>query len=198
MPSGLIAALAAPIREVAAQVGPGWSDEGDPATSLAEVRDRLADLSAAARIGWERVAERWSGAGADGAADFMSGVADSADRLAQRIDELRVSTAGAADAVSWARSRLQDVISRFEERAAAIEARLDEPGAAEELREEARRALNEAVAVVDELRTELDGHAADVGASTAPAPATAPSGATAGAPTAPAGFGSPAGLGGIP
>src|SRR3954470_16561915 len=202
MPSGLIAALAAPIREVAAQVGPGWSDEGDPATSLAEVRDRLADLSAAARIGWERVAERWSGAGADGAADFMSGVADSADRLAQRIDELRVGTAGAADAVSWARSRLQDIISRFEERAAAIEARLDEPGAAEELREEARRALNEAVAVVDELRTELDGHAADVEAPAAQmapmAPATAPAGTTAGAPTAPAGFGSPAGLGGIP
>jgi cell wall-associated NlpC family hydrolase len=201
MPSGLIAALAAPIREVAAQVGPGWSDEGDPATSLAEVRDRLADLSAAARIGWERVAERWSGAGADGAADFMSGVADSADRLAQRIDELRVSTAGAAEAVSWARSRLQDIISRFEERAAAIEARLDQPGAVEELREEARRALNEAVAVVDELRTELDGRTANVEAPAAPvAPAgpTAPAGAAAGAPTAPAGFAPPAGFGGMP
>jgi cell wall-associated NlpC family hydrolase len=131
----------------------------------------------------------------------MSGVADSADRLAQRTDELRVSTAGAADAVSWARSRLQDIISRFEERAAAIEARLDEPGAAEELREEARRALNEAVAVVDELRTELDGHAANVeapGAPMAPAAATAPAGATAGAPTAPAGFAPPAGFGGMP
>ncbi len=160
MPSGLIAALAAPIREVAAQVGPGWSDEGDPTTSLAQVRDRLADISAAARNGWSRTAEGWSGAGADGAATFMSGVAESADRLALRIDELRVSTAGAADAVAWARSRLRDILSRFEERAAAIEARLDEPGAAEELREEARRALNEAVAVVDELRTELDGHAA--------------------------------------
>jgi cell wall-associated NlpC family hydrolase len=206
MPSGLIAALAAPIREVAAQVGPGWSDEGDPATSLAEVRDQLADLSAAARTGWARVAERWSGAGADGAADFMSGVADSADRLAQRIDELRASTAGAADAVSWARSRLQDIISHFEERAAAVEARLDEPGAAEELREEARRALNEAVAVVDELRTELDGRAANVEAPAAqmtPAPmtsvgATAPAGSAAAAPTAPAGFASPAGFGGMP
>jgi len=200
MPSGLIAALAAPIREVAAQVGPGWSDEGDPAASLAEVRDQLADISAAARTGWERVAERWSGAGADGAADFMSGVAESADRLAQRIDDLRVGTAGAADAVSWARSRLQDIISRFEERAAAIEARLDEPGAPEELREEARRALNEAVAVVDELRTELDGHAAGIAAPAAPmtpAGPTAPAGATAGAPTAPAGFASPAGFGGM-
>ncbi len=44
MPSALIAALAAPIREVAAQVGPGWSDEGDPTVALAEVRDLLADV----------------------------------------------------------------------------------------------------------------------------------------------------------
>ena len=195
MPSGLIAALAAPIREVAAQVGPGWSDEGDPTTSLARVRDRLADISAVTRAGWSRAAERWSGAGADGAANFMSGVAESADRLALRIDELRVSTAEAADAVTWARSRLREILSRFEERAAAIEARLDEPGAAEELREEARRALNEAIAVVDGLRTELDGHAAGVAAPTAPAAAAE---MPSGAPTTPAGFGTPSGGGGTP
>jgi len=72
--------------------------------------------------------------------------ADAADRLSHRIDERRVGTANAADAVARARSRLHDIINRFEDRAAAIEARLDEPGAAEELRDEARRALNEAVA----------------------------------------------------
>jgi cell wall-associated NlpC family hydrolase len=192
MPSGLIAALAAPIRELAARVGPGWSDEGDPTTALARVRDQLADISAAARNSWNSAAERWSGAGADGAADFMSGVAESADRLALRIDDLRVSTADAAGAVAWARSRLRDIVSRFEERAAAIEARLDEPGAADELREEARRALNEAIAVVDQLQTQLDGHAAGVAAPTAPA------GVSNGAPTAPAGFGAPSGLGGPP
>ncbi len=203
MPSGLIAALAAPIREVAARVGPGWSDEGDPTTTLARVRDQLADISAAARTGWSRAAERWSGAGADGAADFMSGVAESADRLALRIDDLRVSTADAADAVAWARSRLRDIVNLFEERAAAIEARLDEPGAAEELQEEARRALNEAIAVVDELRTQLDGHAASVAAPMTPAGATAgaptaPAGVSGGAPTAPAAFGAPSGFSGMP
>ena len=97
-------------------------------------------------------------------------------------------TADATDAVARARSRLQDIVNRFEDRAAAIEARLDEPGAVEELREEARRALDEAIAVVDGLRTELDGHAADVAAPTAPAAAPA------GAPAAPAGFTAPAGL----
>ena len=128
MPSALIAALAAPIREVAAQVGPGWSDEGDPTAPLAEVRDLLADVSAAARSGWSRAADGWSGAGADGAADFVSLTAHAADRLAQRIDQLRASTAGAADAVARARSRLRNIINRFEDRAAAIEPRLDEPG----------------------------------------------------------------------
>jgi len=76
MPSGLIAALAAPIREVAASVGPGWSEPGDPIPSLAEVRDLLADVAAATRGGWSRTAEDWSGAGADGAAEFMSATAE--------------------------------------------------------------------------------------------------------------------------
>jgi cell wall-associated NlpC family hydrolase len=203
MPSGLIADLGAPIRELAAQVGPGWSDTGDPAISLAEVRDLLADVSAAARSGWSRTADDWTGAGADGAADFMSATADAADRLSHRIDELRVGTANAADAVARARSRLHDILDRFEDRAAAIEARLDEPGAAEELRDEARRALNEAVAVVDELRAELDGRAAAVAAPSTPAGLSAGTPPAAGM-TAPAGFGAgppaamPSGWGGMP
>ena len=187
MPSALIAALAAPIREVAAQVGPGWSGEGDPTVALAEVSDLLADVAAAARNGWSQTADGWSGAGADGAADFVTATAHAADQLALRIDQLRASAAGAADEVAWTRSRLKDIINRFEERAAALEPRLNEPWAVDELRAEAQRALDEAVAVVDELRTELDGHAAAVAA---PPPAAV----TAGAPSAPAGFTSPAGF----
>lgn len=188
MPSALIAALAAPIRELAAQVGPGWSDKGDPTVALTGVRDLLADVSAAARSGWSRTADGWSGAGADGAADFVSATAHAADQLALRIDGLRASTAGAADAVAWARSRLKDIINRFEDRAATLEPRLDEPWAVDELRAEAQRALNEAIAVVDELRSELDGHAAAVAAPPAPA------GLSTGAPVAPAGSTAPAGF----
>jgi cell wall-associated NlpC family hydrolase len=191
MPSALVATLAAPIREVAAQVGPGWSDEGDPTAALARVRDLLADVSAAARSGWARTVDGWSGAGADGAADFVSTTAHAAERLSLRIDQVRASTSDAADAVAWARSRLQDIINRFEDCAADIEAHLDEPGAVDELRAEARRALNEAVAVVDELRTELDGHAAAV---TSPSTAAVPTGA----PAVPAGFTAPAGFGAGP
>jgi cell wall-associated NlpC family hydrolase len=192
MPSGLVAALAGTDPRGGAQVGPGWSDMRDPTASLAEVRDLLADVAAAVRNGWSRTADGWRGAGADSAADFMSDAAAGADRLAMRIDDMRAGTANAADAVARARSRLHDIIDRFEERAAAIEARLDEPGAVEKLRAEARRALYEAQAVVDELRAELDGHAA--GMAAAPAPASAP----AGAPTAPAGFTAPGGFGAGP
>ena len=191
MPGALIAALAAPIRQVAAQVGPGWSDEGDPTAALAEVRDLLTDIAAAAGNGWTSTADGWSGAGADGAADFVSATAHAADQLAMRIDHLRARTADAADAIAWARSRLRDIIDRFEDRAASLEARLDEPGVTEELRAEAQRALDESVAVVDELRAELDGHAAAVAGQP-------PAAVTPGAPAAPAGFTAPAGFGGSP
>lgn len=190
MPSGLIASLSAPIREVAAQVGPGWSDSGDPTASLAEIRDLLIDVAASARTSWDRTADGWRGAGADGAADFMSDVAAGAERLSLRIDDMRASAAGASEAVARARARLDGIIDRFEHRAAEIEARLDEPGATEELRAEARRALSEAEAVVDELRAQLDGHAAAV----APPP-QAPAASVPGAPTAPAGFTAPGGVG---
>nr|MDT0526470.1 hypothetical protein [Streptomyces sp. DSM 41633] len=55
-----------------------------------------------------------------------------------------------------ARTRLQAIIDRFEERAAALTPHLDEPGVARELKAEAQRAIAEASAVVEELRAELD------------------------------------------
>ncbi len=153
----------------------------------------MADVAAATRVGWGETADAWSGAGADGAAEFMSAMADSAERLSLRIDELRAGAVDAADAVARAHSRLRDIVDRFEQRAAAIEARLDAPGAVDELREEARRALREATDVVDELRTELAGHASRVAAPAAPT--GLPAGAPAGSPTAPAGIAPPIGFG---
>ena len=54
MPSALVAALAAPIREVQSLVGPGWSGDPatDPATVLGGVRDALADVSASTARAW--------------------------------------------------------------------------------------------------------------------------------------------------
>ena len=181
MPSALVAALAAPIREVQAMVGPGWSADpaADPAGVLGGVRDALSDVSAAATRAWGLAGEHWSGAGADGAADFMASTAAAADVLAMRADALGASTGTAAASVARASARLRSIVERFEARAAALERHLDSPGTAEELLREAQRAIAEAIGVVEELRADLDGQAAALPGPTTPAPP---------APTAPAGF----------
>jgi cell wall-associated NlpC family hydrolase len=182
MPSALVAALAAPIREVQSLVGPGWSGDpaADPADVLGRVRDALADVSAAAGRAWHQTGGWWSGGGARGAAEFSTATVAAIDAVATRADQLGVTAGAAAAAVTRANQRLRAIVEGFEARAAALEPHLDSPGVAEELQAEAQRSLAEASAVVDELRAELDGHAA---ALTAPAAAAAP--------TTPAGFAGP-------
>ena len=181
MPSALIAALSAQIREVQSLVGPGWSR--GPAIALSQARNALADVSAASRRAWSLAEANWSGAGADAAAGFAATTFAVADALAERVDELGVTAQTAGVAVARANERLRAIIEHFEARAAALEPHLDSPGVAEELLTEARRSLEEAVAVVDELRAELDGHAAALAAPSAP---------VSPAPTTPAGLASPA------
>ena len=178
MSSALVAALAAPIREVQSLVGPGWSSDpiGDPATALGRVRDALADVAAAARRTWNHAEEGWFGAGADAAAEFAATTVAATEALADRIDRLGATAQTAGAAVSRANERLRAIVERFEARAAALEPYLESPAAEKELLSEAQRSLAEAVAVVEELRAELDGHAAALGAApVSPAP-TAPAG----------------------
>jgi cell wall-associated NlpC family hydrolase len=184
VPSVLIAALSAQIREVQSLVGPGWSSDPttDPASMLVGAQVGLAEVSASANRAWSRAAEHWSGTGAEGAAEFAASTVATANALAARVDQLGATAQTAGAAVARANERLRNIVERFEARAAALEPHLDSPGVADELVAEAQRSLAEAVAVVDELRTELDGHAA---ALTAPTTPTSP------AATTPAGLASP-------
>lgn len=172
MSSALVSALAAPLRELQSMVGTG--------TPLAEatltgVRTALADVAVAAGRSWQGT--RWVGDGGDGAAEFTDATVAALDAMANRIDRLGAATSDAADAVARARTRLQSIVDEFEARAAALEPRIDEPGAKDELVEESRRAVAEAHGVIDELRAELDGHRAAVAEpSSAPMP-TMPMGA---------------------
>ena len=177
MPSALVTALAAPIRELQSMVGPGWSDDPalDPARALRGVRDALVEVSAATGRAWSQAGAGWSGAGAGGAADFMTSTIAAADALAARVDQLSATTHASAAAVTRASERLRAIVDRFEARAAALEPHLDSPGVAEELVAEAQRSLAEATAVVDELRTELDGHATALTGPASPA-STSPAG----------------------
>lgn len=173
MPAPLVAALAAPIREVAALVGPGGAE---PVTAaLAGARTALAVLATSGRSSWRTAAAHWSGAGADGAAAFWVAAAADVDAVAGELDRLIGITTAAADAVTRAHARLQAIVERFEARAAALAPVLDEPGTAEELIAEARHGLAEAIAVVEELRGELDRRAAAVAAPPPPPPPGPPS-----------------------
>jgi cell wall-associated NlpC family hydrolase len=185
MPSALVAALAAPIREVQSLVGPGWSTDPacDRATALGRVRDTLTDVVAAAHRAWHQADQSWFGAGADAAAEFAATTVAAAEALAVRVDQLGAAAQTAGAAVSRANERLRAIVERFEARAAALEPYLESPAAEKELLAEAERSLAEAVAVVEELRAELDGHAAALGTPTAPASPAA---------TTPAGLASPA------
>lgn len=184
MPSALVAALSAPIRDVAAMVGAGWSPGGDPAPLLTAVRDELAAVSEAAASAWHSAEAGWTGPAAQAAHEFSAATVSAVATSATRADQLAATTRTAADAVARARVRLQAIIEEFEARATALESELDTPGAEQELAEQARRACDDAVAVVEELETELDGHATTVAAGTAPAstwPASAPAAGSSGA-----------------
>jgi cell wall-associated NlpC family hydrolase len=172
VPSSLVSVLAAPIRELQALVGPGWSGstDGDPVVVFAGVREALADVSTAGRRAWDQAGSQWTGAGADAAAEFSHATVAAVDALALRADHMGATTARAADAVARARQRLRAIVEEFEAGAEALEGDLESPGVAARLIEEARRALDEAIAVVDELRAELDAQAVEVAAGPPPAP----------------------------
>lgn len=161
-------ALAAPLYELRDLVGSGRPDHNPAATAMNGVQGALSDIAAALGRSWERAAADWSGTSATAAADFTAGAAAEVAALAQRAQVLSAAARDAGSAVAQARSRLQAIIDRFEERAAALAPYLDEPGVAQELQAEARRAITEASAVVDELRAELDRHAGSVSSTAAP------------------------------
>ena len=179
MPSALVAALAAPIREVHALVGPGWSGDPvtDPAVAFGRAREALANVSAATRHTWDRT--NWTGSGADAAADFTASTVAAIDGLAARADQLSSAASTASAAVARAHERLGGIVDRFVARAQVLEPYLDSPGVAERMKSEAQRSLAEAVAVVEELQAELDEHATVLNTPTPPAHApTAPAGLT--------------------
>ncbi|WP_273732769.1 NlpC/P60 family protein [Mycolicibacterium septicum] len=188
MPASAIA-LAAPLYELRDLVGSGWPAHNPAATALDGAQAALSDIAVALALSWERAAGDWSGTSATAAASFASDTAAEATSLALRAQTLSAAARDAGSAVAQARSRLQAIIDHFEERAATLTPHLDEPGVAQELRAEARRAVSEASSVVEELRAELDRQA---GAVAAPAAGSSPAAAMR-----PASAGFSAGSGGI-
>ncbi|HZQ31754.1 MAG TPA: C40 family peptidase [Mycobacterium sp.] len=183
MPGGLVAALTAPLLELQATVGSGVFTADDPARMLRDVGSVLADVAATGTAATNGIARGWSGAGADAAGQAVSTVLAGAGDAASHASLMAGRVGAAADAVARAKTQLQRIIDDFSATARALESRLPESAGA--LTDAARRALAEAVGVVNELEAELDGHAAAV---TTP-PAATPAGSSA---TSPAAFTAPA------
>lgn len=140
----------------------------DTAAALSGIRDALSDVAAATGRSWQGT--RWSGDAGEAASEFTRATVAAVDALATRADRLGATATNAADAVARARERLAAIIDDFEALAATLETEIDVPGVADELIADARRALADAEAVVDELRAELDGHRAAVAETTSTMP----------------------------
>jgi peptidoglycan DL-endopeptidase CwlO len=152
VPSPLTAGFAARLREVAAMAGTGPPPSA--ASALTGIHRALTDVAAVAGRNRQRTA--WVGDAGDAASEFTRSTVAAIDAVAGSTEGIGGAAAGAADAVAQARARLQAIVDEFEAHAAALEARLDEPGVAEQLIDEGHRAIAEATAVVDDLRATLD------------------------------------------
>ncbi|MGK2865750.1 MAG: C40 family peptidase [Mycobacterium sp.] len=191
MPGGLTASLSAPLHRLLTVVGTGQAAQ--PTAALADVHRRLGDIAAAAARTGDHLSSSWTGVGATAAVDYLERAVARAHQLAERIGAVGREVDAAAAAVARVRTALERLIADFEARAAALETQLDTPGAVEELVDEARRALDTAQQLVEDLRTELGTGAEQVAATAAPA-ATTPAGFTA-APSPAAGMTSGLGSG---
>lgn len=195
MPGAVTAALSAPLHQLLTLLGTGQTAQ--PAAALDGVQRRLGDAAAAVTRTADELLGSWAGAGATSAADRLRRSVANIRMLAGRIAALGEKIGAAADAVTRVRAELERLIADFEARAAALEAQLDTPGAAEELADEARRALSSAERMVDDLRAELTGGAQRVAASSPPPAATSPAGFSPALPGAGGGGFAPSGGSGM-
>lgn len=178
-----VAGLAAPLYEIRERIGTGRAGVASALHGLpAQLRDMGAALARSS-------GDTWSGAAAAAADGVACDTVDALHALAGRTDRLAASASVAADAVDRARQRLDAIIADFESRAATLD--VSSPAAAEALAREAQRAVDEALAVVDDLAAELDAETAAV--RTPPPAPPGPGGHAAGTP--PGGGGMPFGGG---
>jgi peptidoglycan DL-endopeptidase CwlO len=171
----LVNALMAPLIDLQATVGSGLFTRDDPSRMLRDAGQLLTEVVAAGAAGANGVGAVWAGAAANAATQTISTALNGAANLATHATVMAGRVSSAAEAVARAKAKLQRIIDEFAATAHALEG--DLPNSAGPLADAARRALNDATAVVAELEAELDGHAAAVAEPVAAqAPATSPAG----------------------
>lgn len=181
MPAPLVTAVLTQLHELRSLVGTAALPD-DPVAALRAVGRDLDDAAADGRVLASRVDAAWSGAAADAASDFGATTLAGLQQAAVRARAIAARVGTASDAVARADRELQRIIDDFTATAAQLSD--DTPAGAEALVAAARRALEDARAVIAGLEAELDHQAAGLRGETAapPAPAAVP------AATTPAGF----------
>lgn len=215
MPAGLVQALTAPLVELRTLVGSGDVAAADEAAELLRRAGLVLDEVAAVGAGADaRLGEAWSGAAAEAAARSATATGDAVRAAASCSAAIAARIQAAARTVVSARAELQRIVDDFAATAHRLEQ--DLPHTTRELVAAARRALDEAVAVLTKAQAELDEHTDAVhssavdrpsvrpAAASTPQPASVPSAAfspapmagspamfSAGTPASPAGFSGP-------
>lgn len=207
--SGIIAALAAPLRALLDAFGSGDLTTAGVDAAIRSIETELARVSAQTGTTAVTVGREWTGVDATTAQARLGDGGTAAGALSQHTGAIRQSVTAAADVVSRGRTRLQAVLDSFVSKAEAANPSLLNPTGLIAVLTLAADHLQQALDVLRTVREELDDETGTVsglaestptapgtvdgGASTTPASTTAAATPTT---TSPTGTGTGSGSGG--
>ena len=178
--SGIVAALAAPLRALLDTFGTGDLSVAGVDAAIRAVEAELARVSAQTDSATVSVGNAWTGVDATTAQRTIADGGTAAAALSLHSGSIRESVTTAAGVVSKGRTRLQAVLDSFESKAEAANPTLLNPTGLIAVLTLAAEHLQQALDVLRSVRDELDGETGTVSGlaeSTPSAPATVDGGA---------------------
>ncbi|NMD57566.1 MULTISPECIES: C40 family peptidase [Tsukamurella] len=183
--SGIVAALAAPLRALLDTFGTGDLSVAGVDRAIRAVEAELARVSAQTDSTAVTVGRAWTGADATSAQRTIGDGGTAAGALSQHTGSICASVTTAADVVSKGRTRLQAILDSFVSKAEAADPTLLNPAGLIAVLALAADHLQQALDVLRSIREELDGET-DTVAGLAGSTPTAPGTVDGGAATTPA------------
>ena len=183
--SGIIAALAAPLRALLDAFGSGDLTTAGVDAAIRTIETELARVSAQTGTTAVTVGREWTGVDATTAQATLGDGGTAAGALSQHTGAIRQSVTAAADVVSRGRTRLQAVLDSFVSKAEAANPSLLNPTGLIAVLTLAADHLQQALDVLRTVREELAGETGSVSGLAESTP-TAPGTVDGGASTTPA------------
>ncbi|KXP13161.1 hypothetical protein AXK57_02710 [Tsukamurella pulmonis] len=178
--SGIVAALAAPLRALIDAFGSGDLTTAGVDAAIRTIETELARVSAQTDSTTVSVGREWTGVDATTATATLGDGGTAASALSQHTGAIRQSVTTAAQIVSRGRERLQAILDSFVSKAEAANPSLMNPTGLIAVLTLAADHLQQALDVLRTVREELDGETGTVSGlaeSTPTAPATVDGGA---------------------